>query len=283
MANHLPVDATSGVNQVLVDRKLARFPVAVRFRTGRAPGRWFGRHARFEALWARACRTWQAAGRVREARCRVHSRTTDEGGLVTLNPARPAKDLEDGTMAAETGFGNSHYRTRLDPELPAPGHKAGQYVRCQTTQPCRTLALCRLSQIAPYEAEQIDRAVRFGHIVITARGTRLVLVPLHGEGTHGNDWNHGKTRQRLDLPRRVIAIEHGQLDVHKHKIGEFRGRLDDALGAIHGLDYGITGCGEEIAQDSAQILLVLDDKNALPHVAPAAAARTGNSMRNVEP
>ena len=121
MANHLPVDATSGVNQVLVDRKLARFPVAVRFRTGRAPGRWFGRHARFEALWARACRTWQAAGRVREARCRVHSRTTDEGGLVTLNPARPAKDLEDGTMAAETGFGNSHYRTRLDPELPAPG------------------------------------------------------------------------------------------------------------------------------------------------------------------
>jgi hypothetical protein len=36
--------------------------------------------------------------------------------------------------------------------------------------------------------------------------------------------------------------------------------------------------------DGAQILLVLDDKNALAHIAPAAtAARTGSSMRNVEP
>ena len=34
----------------------------------------------------------------------------------------------------------------------------------------------------------------------------------------------------------------------------------------------------------AESLLVLDDKNALAHAAPAAiGARTGNSMRNVEP
>ena len=41
---------------------------------------------------------------------------------------------------------------------------------------------------------------------------------------------------------------------------------------------------DEIAQDGAQILLVLDDKNAFAHAAPAAiGARTGSSMRNVEP
>jgi hypothetical protein len=37
--------------------------------------------------------------------------------------------------------------------------------------------------------------------------------------------------QRLDLPRRVIAVEHRQLDVHEHEIGALRSRLGDALGA----------------------------------------------------
>jgi hypothetical protein len=41
---------------------------------------------------------------------------------------------------------------------------------------------------------------------------------------------------------------------------------------------------EEIAQDGAQILLVLHDENAFAHAAPpATAAHTGSSMRNVEP
>jgi hypothetical protein len=59
--------------------------------------------------------------------------------------------------------------------------------------------------------------------------------------------------------------------------------LGDALSAIHGVDCSVSGSGKEIAQDGAQILLVLDDKNAL-HAAPATAAeRTGSSMQKVEP
>src|SRR5262245_47786683 len=93
-----------------------------------------------------------------------------------------------------------------------------------------------------------------------------------------------KTGHGLDLPRRVIAIEVRQLDVHEHEIGVFQARLDDALSAIHGLDHGVSGSGEEIAQDGSQVLLVLDDKNAFAHAALAAtAARMGSSMRNVEP
>jgi hypothetical protein len=66
------------------------------------------------------------------------------------------------------------------------------------------------------------------------------------------------------------------------------GRSDAALATLsapsHGLDPGVAGGGEEMAQVGAQILLVLDDKNSFAHVAPAvAAARTGSSMRNVEP
>jgi hypothetical protein len=39
-----------------------------------------------------------------------------------------------------------------------------------------------------------------------------------------------------------------------------------------------------LVHDGAQILLVLDDKNALTHAEPAlAAARIGSSMRNVDP
>ena len=34
-----------------------------------------------------------------------------------------------------------------------------------------------------------------------------------------NDWDRSKTGQRLDLPRGVIAVEHGQLDIHEHEIG----------------------------------------------------------------
>jgi hypothetical protein len=81
------------------------------------------------------------------------------------------------------------------------------------------------------------------------------------------------------VPRGVIAIEYGQLDVHKHEIRVFRCCLGDALSAtIQGLD------GKHIAQDGAQILLVFDDKHPLAHATPmAAAARTGSSMRNVEP
>jgi hypothetical protein len=41
---------------------------------------------------------------------------------------------------------------------------------------------------------------------------------------------------RLDLPSGVIAVEHGQLDVHENQIGAFRRRLRDALSAVHGLD-----------------------------------------------
>ena len=64
--------------------------------------------------------------------------------------------------------------------------------RPETRPTMRTLALCRLSHIAPYEAKQIHGAVWFGHIVVAAGGTRLFLVPLHSEGTHGNDRDRGK-------------------------------------------------------------------------------------------
>src|SRR5262249_44013496 len=75
----------------------------------------------------------------------------------------------------------------------------------------------------------------------------LLFVPLHGEGTDHNDWD------RCKAGCRVIAVEHGQLNIHEHEIVPLS--LGDALGASHGLDHGVVGGGMEVAQDSAQMLL----------------------------
>ena len=41
-----------------------------------------------------------------------------------------------------------------------------------------------------------NSGVQYRPIVVAARGARLLFVPLHGEGTHGNDRDRCKTRQR---------------------------------------------------------------------------------------
>src|SRR5215475_12198808 len=62
-----------------------------------------------------------------------------------------------------------------------------------------------VAEKATNKAEQLDWAVRLGHVSIAPGGSCLLFISLHGKGTHGNDWNRCKTGQRLDLPRRVIA------------------------------------------------------------------------------
>jgi hypothetical protein len=89
-----------------------------------------------------------------------------------------------------------------------------------------------LAEKATDDAQLLDRAVRLGHLVIAPGGPCHFLVALHDEGTHGKDRDHRKAWQRLDFPRRVIAVEHGELDVHEHEIGAFGGRLGDAVGPV---------------------------------------------------
>jgi len=84
------------------------------------------------------------------------------------------------------------------------------------------------------------------------------------------------------LTRDQIYFSYGFMHVRRYRITNAGRKAIECT--VHGLDDGVTGGGEEIAQDDAQILLVLDDKNAFTHAAPApAAARTGSSIRNVEP
>jgi len=54
------------------------------------------------------------------------------------------------------------------------------------------------------------------------------LRPLHGEGTDRNNRDRGETGQRLDLPRRVVAIEHGELE----SMSTISGRSEAALATL---------------------------------------------------
>jgi hypothetical protein len=44
-----------------------------------------------------------------------------------------------------------------------------------------------LVQKAANDAQQLDGAVRLGHVVIAPGGSRLLFIALHSEGTDGND------------------------------------------------------------------------------------------------
>ena len=75
---------------------------------------------------------------------------------------------------------------------------------------------------------------------------------------------------RLDAARRLVAVDDGQLDVHQDQVGLLLLRQLDALLAVDGLDQLVAGAGQQVAQDGAVVLLVLDDEDALAHAAPRA-------------
>src|SRR5262249_30855328 len=79
--------------------------------------------------------------------------------------------------------------------------------------------LCLLSEIAANHAEQLDRTVWLGDVVVAARLPRLLLVPLHGERADGNHGDRCQIRVGLDLAGSLIAIDDRHLDVHEDDAG----------------------------------------------------------------
>src|SRR5688572_9462403 len=140
------------------------------------------------------------------------------------------------------------------------------------------------SEGAPDHAQQLHRAVGLGHVMVAAGSPRLLLVALHGKRAHGNHWNPFQIRVGLDPPGRLIAVEHRHLDVHQDEIGPVGlGTCYPGL-AVGGLQHRIARAGEEGAQDAAQVLLVLDDEDALGHgTAFPSSARAGSSIWKIEP
>jgi hypothetical protein len=112
--------------------------------------------------------------------------------LVTKRAAKYDK-LTFCYEAGPTGYGLYRLLEKLGQEcfVVAPSlvpRKPGDRVRTNLTT---------FAEKATDDAEQVDWAVRLGHIVFTPGSSRLFFIPLHGKGTHGNDWDSCETGQRL--------------------------------------------------------------------------------------
>jgi hypothetical protein len=113
--------------------------------------------------------------------------------------------------------------------------------------------------------EQLFWTIGLCHVGIAASRARLFLIPLHGERADYDDGRPLHPGKCLDPTGCLVAVEQGHLDVHEHEIRPLGLGLGDALDTIDGLDDGIAGGREEIAQNSTQILLILEDENTLRH------------------
>ena len=68
--------------------------------------------------------------------------------------------------------------------------------------------------------------------------------------------------RRVDL----VAVEPGQLDVHEDEVRALaRRRRVTPSSPVVGLEHLVAGVVEQVAQDLAVLLVVLDDQDALGH------------------
>src|SRR5262249_13386805 len=125
--------------------------------------------------------------------------------------------------------------------------------------------------------QQLDRAVRLGDVVIASGRARLFLISLHGKRADRNDRYRLQIRVSFDLSGGFIAIDDGHLNVHEDEVGTVGLGHGYASPTICGFDDRVARTTEKVAQHTAQVLLVLDDKDAFAHgVLSRNLARVGN-------
>src|SRR5262245_54853222 len=129
--------------------------------------------------------------------------------------------------------------------------------------------------------QQRTRAEWLGDVGVAARLERLHVVTRQRVGGHGDDGGRAEGWQGLDASRRLVAVHPGELDVHQDQGRTVRFRHLDALIPRDGLQHGEPGGREEIAQDAAVVLVVLDDQDLPAHGAVARAAPTGEDGGSV--
>src|SRR5262245_44524812 len=134
------------------------------------------------------------------------------------------------------------------------------------------------------ETQQLHRTVGLGHVVIAACRSRFFLITLHRKRAYCNDRYRLESGIELYSPGGLVAVDYRHLDIHEDEVGAIGLGLGDPCLAISGLDDGVTGPAEEVAEHATQVFLVLDHKDALAHgVFFRNSARVGSSIRKVEP
>src|SRR4029077_3170074 len=122
--------------------------------------------------------------------------------------------------------------------------------------------------------QHLARAVGLGDVAVAARGARLRLVARQSVGGHGDNRNPIQRRISLDAARRLVTVHHRHLDIHQDEVGFVFHRLGDALGAVMRLDHLVARHAEQVAQDLAIVLGILDHEYLLAHWAASLIGTT---------
>src|SRR5215471_11065158 len=142
----------------------------------------------------------------------------------------------------------------------------------------------RSSQILLDLGQELARAEGLRHVVVAAGEPRLLLVTAQRIGRDHDDGDRLEIGIGLDTPRRLVAVEQRQLDIHEDQVGAARLRGCHRVLAVLGFDQVEARPGEEIMQDLSGVLLVFDHENAFLHVRSISAkALTGRLTEKVEP
>src|SRR3984957_7738169 len=136
----------------------------------------------------------------------------------------------------------------------------------------------------PDLCQQLTRTIRLCDIGVAAGGARFGFIAAQSVRSHDDDRNGLKLGIGLDAPRRLVAVEQRQLNVHENEIGALRLRRGNPRLAVAGFAHGVAGTDQQVAQDQPVVLLILDDENPLAHGRPAwCSTRNGTVNEKVEP
>src|SRR6185312_12506283 len=143
---------------------------------------------------------------------------------------------------------------------------------------------CRLRGVLLDLRQELTRAERLRHVVVAAGTPRFFLVPAQRVRGHDDDRNGLEQRIRLDTPRRLVAIDDGQLNIHQNEVRAARFSGGDSFRAVLRLDHVEPAARQEIAQDLTIVFVILNHENSFSHACSSGtSAFTGMLTKNVDP
>src|SRR6516164_6632061 len=141
-----------------------------------------------------------------------------------------------------------------------------------------------LEQVLTYFCQQVARAVRLRHVVITSCCSRYTFFPIQRMRGDGADGDRSQRGVGLDLARDRVAVHDRQVNTHQDEIGPLLRDTCQRLLGVFGLGDFTIDTGKHIANNLAIIFFVLHHQYAFAHAGSTCRSTTTGSVNaNVEP
>src|SRR6516225_549593 len=135
-----------------------------------------------------------------------------------------------------------------------------------------------LEQVLTYFCQQVARAVRLRHIVITSCCSRYMFFPIQRMRGDGDNGDRSQGGISLDLTRDRVAVHDRQVNTHQDEIGPLlRDSCERLLGVFSLGDFTID-TAKHIANNLAIIFFVLHHQYAFAHAGSTCRSTTTGSV-----